>query len=88
MIVFLESLGSQVAKSISKQFVKPNSDEEPWSKTTIKEYEANIKATYALMKALNDNDLSRVINCTFAYDIWQNLIITREKNISSKEGKN
>ena len=39
------------------------------------------------MQALNDDDLSRVINCTFAYDIWQNLIITREGTSQVKKVK-
>jgi len=64
----LWTLGSRVAKAIFKHFVKPDGDENTWSETTRKEHEANIKAKYALIQALNDDDLSRVINCTSAYD--------------------
>jgi len=37
IIVFFESLGSRVAKAISKQFVKPDGDEDTWSETTVKD---------------------------------------------------
>ena len=33
------------------------------SEATTKDYEANAKAQYSLIQALNDDDLSRVINC-------------------------
>ena len=39
------------------------------------------------MQALIDDDLSRIINCTSAYDIWQNLIITHEGTSQIKEVK-
>ena len=69
MTIFLESWGSRAATAISKQFVKPDDGEDTLSESTVKKYEANTKAKYALMQDLND-DLSQVINCTFAYDIW------------------
>jgi len=46
-----------------------------------------VKAKYALMQALNDDDLSQVINCTFTYDSWQNLIITHEGTSQVKKKK-
>ena len=48
------------------------------AEATATDYEANTKAQYALTQALNDDDLSRVINCKIAYEIWNDLIITRE----------
>ena len=55
MTVFLQSLGSCIAKGTTKRFVQPNGDENIWSETTVKDYEANAKATYTLMQALNDD---------------------------------
>ena len=47
-------------------------------RSNLKDYEANAKAQYALIKTLNDDDLSRVINCKSAYEVWNDLIITDE----------
>jgi len=78
MTIFLNSLGSRVGKTIFKSFVCPEGDEGSWSETTIKKYDANSKTHYALLlQALND-DISRVIHCSCAHDIWQVLIITHE----------
>jgi len=57
MSLFLKSQGSRVAKAITKKFAEPDSDEDTWFDSTVKEYEANTKASYALMRALNDEDL-------------------------------
>ena len=76
MTVFLNSL-SRIAKTLVKPFVCPEGDDDSWSENTIKEYNANSKARYALFQVLND-DISRVINCTCAYDIWQVLVTTHE----------
>jgi len=78
MTFFPKSLGSRVAKDITKEFVEPHDYEESWSEATAKDYEANAKAQYALSQALNDDDLSRVINCKSAYGVWNGLIITHE----------
>ena len=69
MNLFLKSLGVRVAKAITKEFVEPHGDEDTWSEATTKEYEANAKAQYALTQVLNDDDLFRVINCKFAYEV-------------------
>ena len=69
MNLFLESLGVRVAKSITKKFIEPHSDEYTWSEATAKDYEANARAQYALTQALNEDDLSRIINCKFAYEV-------------------
>ena len=69
MTVFLQSLGSRVAMAITKPFAVPNGDEDTWPDITVKELEANAKAHYALLQALNDDDIFRVINCKLAYEI-------------------
>ena len=78
MTVFLQSLGSHIAKAITKPFVIPSDDEDTWSDITIKEFEANAKAHYALLQALNDDDIFRVINCKSTFEILNNLIVTHE----------
>ena len=68
-----------MVKSITKDFVeRAFGDNDTWSDSTIKEYEANVKASYTLMQELHDDDLAQVINCTLAYNIWRCLIITHE----------
>jgi len=69
MNLFLKSLGVRFAKAITKEFVEPHGDEDTWSKVTAKDYEANAKAQYALTQALNDDDLSRLINYKSAYEV-------------------
>jgi len=63
------NLGSQVAKAITKPFVVPNGDEDRWTNITIKEFEANGEAQYALLQTLNDDDIYKVINCMSAHEI-------------------
>ena len=87
MNIFLNFLGNRVAKVISKLFVYPESDEDSWFEITIKEYNANSKAYYALLQALNNNDISMVINCTCAHDIWQVLVIIHEGITQVKKAK-
>jgi len=76
MIVFLQSLGSRVAKAITKSFVVHDGDEYTWNDITVKEFKANAKAHYTLLQTLND-DISRVINCKSPHEIWSNLVITQ-----------
>jgi len=57
MTVFLQSLGSQVAKAVIKLFSAPDGDEDTWSEIDIKEFDANAKAHYALLQAMNDDVL-------------------------------
>ena len=71
MTLFLKSLGVRVAKSITKEFIEPLTDENTWSEATAKDYEANTKAQYAPTQALNEDDLSRVINCKSTYEVWK-----------------
>ena len=74
--IFLQSLGSLVAKSLTKPYVVPDSDESTWSDFNYKEYEANSNAQNSLLTALNEDDLTRVIHCQSAYEIWQHLLVT------------
>ena len=78
MTLFLKFIGCRIAKAITKKFVEPHGDEDSWSEATAKDYEANTKAQYAPTRALNDGDLSCVINCMSAYEVWNDLIITHE----------
>ena len=78
MIVFLQFLGSRVAKAKTKPFSVPVSDENTWSNIATKELDANAKAYYALLQALNDDDIARVIHYKFAYEIWSHLVVIHE----------
>jgi len=69
MILFLQFLGSRVAKAETKPFSVPVSDEDTWSNIATKECDANTKAHYALLQVLNDDDIVRVIHCKSAYEI-------------------
>ena len=64
MIIFLQSQDSCVAKTITKLFVCPEGDEDRWSDIATKEYDANFKAHYALLQALNDDNISRAVSYT------------------------
>ena len=81
MTLFLKSLRFRVAKAVTKEFVEPHSDENTWSE------EANAKTQYALTQALNDDDLSRVINCKSVFEVWNDLIITHEGTSQVKRSK-
>ena len=61
MVVFLQSLGSWVAKTVTKLFNVPIGDEDTWSDIFTKKFDANAKVHYALLQALNDDDVSREI---------------------------
>ena len=69
MIVFLQSLGSRIAKAVTKPFSAPTDDEFTWSEIETKKFDANARAHYALLQALNDDDISRVIHCKSAHEI-------------------
>ena len=59
MTVFLQSLGSRVAKAVTKLFSVPIGDNDTWSDIFTKEFDANAKAHYALLQVLNDDDIAR-----------------------------
>jgi len=62
MTVFLQSLGRRVAKAVTKPFSIPIGDKDTWSAIATKEFDANAKTHYALLQALNDDDIARVIH--------------------------
>ena len=53
MNIFLQSLGSRIAKAVAKPFSVPIGDENTWSDIATKEFDANAKAHYALLQDLN-----------------------------------
>jgi len=78
MTVFLQSLASRVAKAVTKSFSVPDGNEDTWSEIATKEFDVNAKAHYALLQALNDDDIARVIHCISAHEIWSHLVVTHE----------
>jgi len=68
MTIFLQSLGSRVVKAVIKPFSVPMVMS-TWSEIATKEFDANAKAHYALLQALNDDDIARVIHCKSAHEI-------------------
>ena len=87
MAVVLQSLGSQVAKTVTKPFSVPDGDEDTWSNITTKEFDANVKTQYGFLQALNDDGITRVIHCKFAYEIWPHLVVTHEGTSQVKRVK-
>jgi len=47
-------------------------------KFATKEFDANARAHYALLQALNDNDIARVIHCKSAHEIGHTWLSYRE----------
>jgi len=87
MNLFLKSLRVRVAKSITKEFSDPLTNENTWSEATAKDYEANAKAQYALTQALNKDDLSHIINYKSAYEVWNVHTFTHEGTSQVKRSK-
>jgi len=87
MIVFLQSLESRVAKEVTKSFSVPTSDEDTWSDTATKEFDANTKTHYTLLQAFNDDDIARFIYCKSAYEIWSHLVVSHEGTSQVKRAK-
>jgi len=69
MIIFLQSLGSRVAKVVIKQFSVPDGNEATWSEIATKKFDANAKEHYVLLQALNDDDIAKVIHYKSAFEI-------------------
>ena len=59
-------------------------DEDTWFDIATKKFDANAKAYYALLQALNDDTIARVIHCKSAYEIWSHLVVT-QGDITSQE---
>ena len=72
---------------MTKPFSAPLGDEDTWSDIATKEFDANARARYALLQALNDDDISRVIHCKSAYEIWTHLLVTHEGTSQVKRAK-
>ena len=87
MTLFLKSLGVRIAKAITKEFIESHGDEDTCSEAITKNYEANAKAQYALTQAFNDDDLSRIINCKYAFEVWNDLIVTHVRTSQVKRSK-
>jgi len=87
MDIFLQSLGSRVAMSLTKPYSAPEGEEDTWSDLTSKEVDANSKAQNALLLALNEDDLTRVIHYKSAYEIWEHLLVTHEGTSQVKKAK-
>ena len=66
---------------------RPSGDEYTWSDIATKEFDANAKTQYALLQALNDDDIVRVIHCKSAYEIWSHLVVTHERTSKVKRAK-
>ena len=69
MTIFLQFLGSRIAKAETKPFSLPDVMRILGPKLPTKEFDANAKALYALLQAFNDDNLYRVIHCKFAFEI-------------------
>ena len=72
---------------MTKHFSVPIGDEDIWSDIATKEFDANAKAHYVLLQALNDDDITRVIHCKSFYEIWSHLVITYEGTSQVKRAK-
>ena len=53
----------------------------------MRKFDANAKAHYALLQALNDDDIARVIHCKSTYEIWSHLVVTHEGTSQVKKAK-
>ena len=75
MTIFLQFLGSRVVKTVTKPFIIPEDDEDIWSNIIVKKFDANAKAHHALLQALNDDDISRVIM------MWNSEVCVNQKSV-------
>jgi len=87
MTIFLQSLGSQVVKAVTKPFIVPNGNETTWPEIATKKFNANAKADYTMFQVLNDEDIARIIHCNSAFEIWSHLIVTHEGTSQVKRPK-
>ena len=87
MIIFLQSLGCRVAKAVTKLFYVLDGGEDTWSEIATKKFDANAKTHYALLQALNDDDIARVIHWKSAHEIWSHLIVIHEGTSQVKRAK-
>ena len=79
MIFFLKSLGFDVFASITNAFDANIS--KSWSISAYSFFEANCKARFAILHALNNDDISCIAHCTSAFSMWSLLVDKFETNI-------
>jgi len=60
-------------KGGDQPFSVPDGDEDTWFEIVTKKF--NAKAHYALLQALNDDNITRVIHCKSVYKIWPHLVV-------------
>ena len=72
---------------MTKPFSVPIGDEDTWNDIVTKEFDANAKAHYTLLQALNDDNIYRVIHCKFSFEIWSHLVVTHERTSQVKRAK-
>ena len=72
---------------MTKPFSVPAGDEDTWSDIATNEFDLNAKARYAILQALSDDDIGRVIHCKSAYEIWRHLVVTHERTSQVKRTK-
>jgi len=72
---------------MTKPFSVPIGDKDTGSDIATKEFDANTKAHYALLQALNDDDIARVNHCKSTNEIWTHLVDTHEGTSQVKRAK-
>ena len=72
---------------MTKPFSVPDGVEDTWSDIPTMEFNANAKIHYALLQALNDDDIARVIHCKSAQKIWSHLVVIYEGTSQVKRAK-
>ena len=83
----MKSLGGDASIAIEKEFKEANHRTDPWPENISKAFDANAKPIYALLQALNDDDLFKVINCESVFEIWNTLITTHKGTPHVKRAK-
>jgi len=81
----LQSLGSRVIKTVTKPFSVLIGNEDTWSDIVTKKSDANVKAQYALLQVLNDDDIARVIRCKSTNEIRTHLVVTTKERHKLRE---
>ena len=61
-------------------------DEDSWSEITVKEYNVNFKAHYALLQGLNDDDFSKII-IAHVHMIFSKFWLSHIKSLQVKKAK-
>jgi len=72
---------------MTKPFSIPIGDEDTWFDIATKEFDVKAKAHYALLQALNNDDIDRAIHCKFTYKVWTHLMVTHDGTSQVKRAK-